>query len=89
MLSARGEYALATIIRGTGCVVVASVTREGWAEQLVYAELVYFEGAYFAHIVARDEHLRLRRILDFRSTSSHHRRSFLNSRHEVARTSQE
>lgn len=28
----------------------------------MYSELVYFEGAYFAHIVARDEHHRLQRL---------------------------
>lgn len=28
----------------------------------MYSELVYFEGAYFAHIVARQEHSRLQRF---------------------------
>lgn len=28
----------------------------------MYSELVYFEGAYFAHIVAQQEHLRLQRL---------------------------
>lgn len=28
----------------------------------MYSELVYFEGAYFAHIVAHQEHSRLQRI---------------------------
>lgn len=29
----------------------------------MYAELVYFEGAHFAHVVMRDEHYRLKRLL--------------------------
>jgi hypothetical protein len=28
----------------------------------MYSELVYFEGAYFAHIVARQEHARIEAI---------------------------
>lgn len=28
----------------------------------MYSELVYFEGAYFAHIAARQEHSRLQRL---------------------------
>lgn len=29
----------------------------------MYSELVYFDGAQFAHIVAREEHGRLKRLL--------------------------
>lgn len=36
--------------------------RIGWG---MYPELVFFNGAHFAHIVARDEHLRLKRLCTF------------------------
>jgi hypothetical protein len=44
---------------------------------MVYAELVYFEGAHFAHIVAREEHFRLQRILQCRSNRSPAQGNFL------------
>ena len=63
--------------RGTSQASNAFFPQGGSPEDVLYAELVYFEGAYFAHIVTREEYLRLRRIHESRGKSRPCRRPMM------------
>lgn len=55
------------------CRMLAEPVRDPDIQHMLTAELVYFKGAHFQHIVDRDEHLRLKRRMQ--QLQAHERRT--------------
>lgn len=61
------------------CQMLAQPVRDPDINDMLVAELVYFKGAHFQHIVDRDEHLRLKRRMQ--QLQAHERRMGSRRRH--------